>query len=1116
MKGGAASWALLLMLAWLLGGCTGLHVVMRAGEADVVMGTGQRLVPQLAHGDRVTGLVVSSDGRLAVSAGADGLAKVWDLETGQLRATLRVSHGEFPLALSPDGRLLATGGARHFGGGAEGLGDLVALDLVRKTTYADDLLVRIWDLDEGSLRFEGQGHESPATALAYSPDGTRLVSGDGDGRVVAWDVEGGTVVGSTGVRNVPGFAHWLKGDKTGVVRVVVPSADRVVLVDTLARVVDLDGELDPLGESTELEGAMWSGELLGAWISDDGTAIIEDHKTRLERAARDGGARTRVELAGSRWFGSDLLGADRAGQQVVVSSSMEDGRVHARLIDLGTGGVLLDRVGQAGAASWLPDGRVVVAMEGGLEVWSPGAEVAAAQRVRTLVLPRPIDVDVAFAWKGQGVATVCGVWSLETGQLRPEVRPALGVSASADGSTLAWRRGQEGGVSTVEVVDAARGTRRSVVEVAANGRLTLSPDGSRLAAVVGDHVELFDTGTGKLAASLSSEGFAPSTAVFAPDGASVWVGGAPRDADTIATSRGLVVRFEAATGRRLGAMEELDHPLISLAVSQDGESVALGGARTVEVFAAASSARRWSSVDEHADLVTSLAFSPDGRELASGDRLGQVRLWEASTGALKGQEATTGTSLGVRLSYSPDGRVLAMANGTVRLRHRGEGSELTLMSFVGAGSCDGLAVTDGGLFSGTDGAFRHVAFRSSRSIRDSTLVTADQLFDRFYRADLLAAFAAGAAVDRVTPALPEAPAPTVRFAAATPETTTSPVLPVQVYVDGQGAEVEEVRLFVNGARVEPASVGVRGFRRAGEAYGSDVVLSPGTNLLEAEAYSAGGRVRSVRVAREVVLDVAPGKPRLFVLAVALNSYADPAQPLTYARADVDAAVKELESIGGIFASVEVRTLADEAATRQAVEDAVGEIARSARPEDVFVLYAAGHGTVVACGGEAPEYRLLTYKASLRSDATLCAEGVSERRLAELLRVVPARKKLLVLDTCQSGAAATERTLIAARGAVETDAIKRLGRAEGVAIVAAAKASEYAVEVPSLGHGLFTWVLLKGMEGGAAEEDGTVTVFGLFHYLQRELPKVSEEVYARPQYPITVLQGQDFPLGVRPR
>jgi hypothetical protein len=68
------------------------------------------------------------------------------------------------LALSPNGRLLASGG--------------------------QDSVIRLWDIAKdsySSLEF----HQGPVLSLAFSPDGKTLVSGGHDQRVLLWDVEKG-------------------------------------------------------------------------------------------------------------------------------------------------------------------------------------------------------------------------------------------------------------------------------------------------------------------------------------------------------------------------------------------------------------------------------------------------------------------------------------------------------------------------------------------------------------------------------------------------------------------------------------------------------------------------------------------------------------------------------------------------------------------------------------------------------------------------------------------------------------------------------------------------------------------------------------------------------------
>jgi hypothetical protein len=53
-----------------------------------------------------------------------------------------------------------------------------------------DGTVRLWDLDTGKELRKLIGHQGPVLAVAFSPDGSRLVSGSRDTTAVVWDVTG--------------------------------------------------------------------------------------------------------------------------------------------------------------------------------------------------------------------------------------------------------------------------------------------------------------------------------------------------------------------------------------------------------------------------------------------------------------------------------------------------------------------------------------------------------------------------------------------------------------------------------------------------------------------------------------------------------------------------------------------------------------------------------------------------------------------------------------------------------------------------------------------------------------------------------------------------------------
>ena len=132
----------------------------QAGDDVPSPGGMQDLKELKGHVTWVRSVEYSSDGALAVSAGNDGLAAIWDLESRTIRQHL-IGH-RAPVAVArftPDASHVVTGGF--------------------------DNRVLVFRADDGKLEKELTGHVAPVKAVALSNDGTRIATMAAT-RVIVW------------------------------------------------------------------------------------------------------------------------------------------------------------------------------------------------------------------------------------------------------------------------------------------------------------------------------------------------------------------------------------------------------------------------------------------------------------------------------------------------------------------------------------------------------------------------------------------------------------------------------------------------------------------------------------------------------------------------------------------------------------------------------------------------------------------------------------------------------------------------------------------------------------------------------------------------------------------
>ncbi len=150
------------------------------------MATGKRVCIFENHHAPITRVAFLPGGQEAVSNGQDQHTRIWNAETAQER--LALAHPEVPwaLAVSPDGRFIATGTG----------GSTFDNPILHKMHESKENMVRLWDTASGELIREMPGHTDVVYTMVFSPDGRTLVTGSWDATIRLWDVATGRELAS--------------------------------------------------------------------------------------------------------------------------------------------------------------------------------------------------------------------------------------------------------------------------------------------------------------------------------------------------------------------------------------------------------------------------------------------------------------------------------------------------------------------------------------------------------------------------------------------------------------------------------------------------------------------------------------------------------------------------------------------------------------------------------------------------------------------------------------------------------------------------------------------------------------------------------------------------------
>ncbi len=319
-------------------------------------------------------------------------------------------------------------------------------------------------------------------------------------------------------------------------------------------------------------------------------------------------------------------------------------------------------------------------------------------------------------------------------------------------------------------------------------------------------------------------------------------------------------------------------------------------------------------------------------------------------------------------------------------------------------------------------------------------------------------------------------------------------------------------MYVNNKLVETTQ---RGFVKV-EQNGNEKIktwtiqLTNGENKIKATAFS-NQRTESLADEITVFYEGTKKTANLYMLVIGIDNYKNPRYKLNYALADASSFKEEVEKGSkDIFGSVNITYLTDREATKTGIMQAFDNLKSSAKQEDVFIFYYAGHG-VMSEEDKSQFYIVPQDVTQLYGNNDLLeSKAISADELQTFSTELKAQKQMFVLDACQSGGMVD---MLAMRGAAEEKAIAQLARSTGTFWLTASGSEQFATEFTELGHGIFTYAILKGLQGEAdgGNKDRKITVKELSSFLNDKVPELSEKHKGSAQYPTSYGYGQDFPI-----
>ena len=1043
------------------------------------------LVIDSGHTGWVRGLAFSADGHTLASCSDDNSVKLWDVTSGhELKTFLGHRTLVNGVAFSPDSKTLASvSGHDPRLRPAPSSGTLKVWDAksgreLRTVVFdnkfltcvayspdgnfiavgGDDKTVYVVDAKSGAHKFAFQGHTDSIASVAFSPDSKFVMSGSRDQTVRFWDCSQGRETADRFFSEAPVTSAVFNKD-----------ASRVLVADESGDIAEWDKQTCQILKTFKNANKV--------------NAVSFDPLSQRFATANE-------NRSACVW---NLL----SGQRERIFADQTDA-IHS--LAYNSNGTLL--------ATGSDDGSI--------DIW----------QARTGRLQRKIRrytaglVSIALSSDNHTLASASCDQQIKLFDLRAGKQTRLlngrngSVSAVAfhrDGITLAAHNAK-----AMTIWDASTGNQVNSFPVDYHWcfSIAFSPDGHWLATGAENKVQVWYSPSGKWDASSHIQPFnllghthVVAGVAFSPDNRTL----ATTSWDHTVRLWNLETRTEV---KRFLFHSDLVN---CVAFSPDGRVLASGGADTNIELVDLSTGKELKQLAGHSSSIICLGFTPDGKTLLSGSADHTVKVWDTESFAIV--KTLVGHSNAVNsLLAIPNTTFYATASGdgTIRIwSNQGE----TKCTIVPVSGDEWVAVDQAGRYDGTSSSFSLLHWRVSNE-----LVELNQMKQSFYDPGLVSKlFKDSDSRLRVVSALGSLKLfPSVSVSGPGKDEK------LHLLLRNRGGGIGRIEVRVNGKEVSEDAFPPGASHDAAEVetaldLSNTPVLSKNPNSITVVAHNASGDLASP----DMHIDWTPmrkaaaaKKISVYAIIAGVSEYADSEINLKYSNKDaqdfanaVAAGATTLFEGENVHVTVLGTGQGAIPATKANFEQCF-KSAESANPEDILIVYLAGHGITRGDGDDV--YYYLTRDAKkhdLNNPKAIQQEAISSHELTEWVKKIPALKQVLILDTCGAGAAASQ--LIANRDVTgdQVRAIERMKDRSGFYVLMGCAADNVSYESAKYRQGILTYAILQGLKGAALRDESLIDVGMLFQYAADTVPKLASGVGGDQSPLIAAPQGNSFVIGM---